>query len=73
MAMNVPIINHMQFFYKTLICFISPNNEGICLKFLQHTNDHTLTFKTFNTIERSRFKVTPRIHCFSKVLLYLTN
>ena len=30
-------------------------------------------FKCQENIERSKFKVTPRIHWFSKVLLYLKN
>ena len=43
------------------------------MKLLPDTHDHTLTLSKINDIERLRFKVTPRIHWFSKMLLYLKN
>ena len=55
-----------------LMCdfFISTNNEDIGQKFLP---DHTLMLYKNSDLERSKFKVTPRIHWFSQVLLYLIN
>ena len=46
--------------------------QTICLMLLPDTYDNTLTFK-INYLEMSRFKTTPRVHWFSKVLLYLKN
>ena len=60
-------------FLKTF--FVSANNEGrfyLSEIMKKHTYDHTLTLsKKSYDLERSTFKVTPRIHLFSKVLIYL--
>ena len=65
----IPIIKHMPFF-KTVIF---ANNDGTCiyLKFYQYTYDHTVILSYINDIEWSKFKVTPMIHWFNKVLLHL--
>ena len=52
---------------------LSANNEDIFLTFLQNTYDHTLILYKIDDLERLKFKVTPRIHWFSKVRLYLKN
>ena len=71
MATKYPIIKNMSFFSKLLICFISANNDDMVHRLLPDTYDHKLMLNTINDLERSKFKVTPMIHCFSKVLLYL--
>ena len=72
MATNYPTIKHKAFF-KTLKQIICTNYEDNGQKFVLNIYDHTLMLYKNNDIEMSKFKVTPRIHWFSKVLLYLIN
>ena len=73
LAKNALIQIKHRALFKTLNKIISTTNEDIGQKFLPDTYDRTLMLYEINYLEWSKFKVTPRIHWFNKVLLYLIN